>query len=367
MSTHLRATLAACTAILGLMLASPAAAAYTPKLAVGGGGTTTVRVTWPDADAPTARLTLYAPAGYQLGSPAVGARIGTADVVMLGPAPENAKLALTGRIAATDATTLAVRTAATACTGVPTHEQVWTLTVSPAGSGQNPLVLYAFVDRTSAGESDLGGVKVQLCFRPDVPAEQGGEARGRPVLLRLGLSAALKAPVTAGDFVWRGLFTPFNAGSAITNAAETKEAQSILRIPRTATLEAKLNGRTRRVGGKRVTKYFVRLSGQVAEGGTRLGGVTIRVLRNGKQIRTLRTNEDAGFTLRLALAKTSTFRVRAVVSERATSCQGTSVAPGGCTGATVVNWAGKSDVVRVVKPKRTKQTAKKAATKTKQE
>ena len=43
------------------------------------------------------------------------------------------------------------------------------------------------------------------------------------------------------------------------------------------------------------------------------------------------------------------------------------MAPGGCTGATVVNWAGKSDAVRVVKPKRTKKTAKKAATKTKQE
>jgi hypothetical protein len=353
MSTHLRALAATAAAFAGLALAAPAAAAYTPKLAAGGGGTTSVRVTWPDADAPTARVTLYAPAGYQLGSPAVGARLGSADAVMAGPAPENAKVALTGGIAATDATTLAVRTAATACTGVPTHEQVWTLTLSPAGSGDNPLVVRAFVDRTSPAESDLGAVKVQLCFRsPDVPVEQGGEARGRPVLLRLGLASALTAPVTAGDFLWRGLFTPFNAGSGVTNAAETKEAQSILRVPRTATLDAKLNGKTRKVRGKRVTKYFVRLSGQVAEGGTRLGGVTIRVLRNGKQIKTLRTDEDAGFALRLALGKSATFRVRAVVGERATSCQGTSVAPAGCTGATVVNWAGKSDAVRVVKPKK---------------
>lgn len=363
MSSHLRASLTAGAAVLALTFASPAAAAYTPKLAVGGGATTTLRVTWPEADAPTARVTLYAPAGYQLGSPAVGARIGTADAVMVGPAPENARLALTGPVAATDATTLAVRTAATACTGVPTHEQVWTLTLSPAGSGQSPLTLHAFVDRTSAGESDLGAVKLQLCFRaPDVPAEQGGEPRGRPLLLRLGLTAALTSPVTAGDFLWRGIFTPFTPGSAVTSAAETKEAQSILRVPRTATLEAKLSTRTRRVGGRRVTRYFVRLSGQVAEGGTRLGGATIRVLRNGRQIKTVRTDEDAGFSVQLALAKTSIFRVRAVVAERATSCQGTSVAPAGCTGATVVNWAGTSDAVRVAKPKRTKQAGRKAET-----
>jgi hypothetical protein len=360
MSKPMRVPLGACAAVLALALAHPATAAYTPKLAVGGGGTTTtVRVTWPDADDPTARVTLYAPAGYQLGAPAVGAQIGTGEVVMLGKAPENAKVPLTGAIRATDPTTTATRTEATACTGTPTHEQTWTLSLSLGGSGQNPLVVLAFVDRTTTAETTLGSVKVQFCFRsPDLTAEQGGEGRGRPVFARLSLTGALTAPVTAGDFLWRGIFTPFTSGTPVTNAGGTKEAQSILRVPRTATLKAKRTGRTRMVRGTRVTTYAVRLSGQVAEGGTRLGGVTIRILRNGKQVKTLRTNEDAGFSIRLALAKTATFRVRAVVAERSTSCQGASVAPAGCTGATVVNWAGKSDAVRVVKPKRVKPTPK---------
>ena len=355
MSMPLRVPLAAGAAVLALAVAPSAVAAYTPKLAVGGSGaTTTVRVVWPDADDPTARATLYAPSGYQLGRPAVGARIGTADAVMLGKAPENAKLALSGPISAVDATTLAARTEATACTGVPTHEQVWSLSLSPAGSGQDALVVLVFLDRTTAAETGLGSVKAQLCFRsPALTPDQGGEARGRPVLLRLAVTAALTAPVTAGDFLWRGIFTPFASGSAVTNAAGTKEAQSIIRLPRTAKLEAKRSGRTRTVGGKRVTKHWVVLSGQVAEAGTRLGGVTIRILRNGKRIRTLRTDEDAGFSLQLALTKTASFRIEAVVTERATSCQGASVAPAGCTGATLVNWAGRSAVVRVVKPKRT--------------
>ena len=352
MTNALRLSAASCAAVVALVLAGPAAAAYTPKLAAGGAAeATSIRLTLPDTDDPTARVTLYVPSAYQLAKPAVGAQIGTSGIDVIAKELENKKLSYTGTVTVTDPNTSATRIAATQCTNTPTHEQVWKLTLTSAG--QSPMAVLVFVDRTTPGESTLGGVKLQFCFgSPDVTPALGGQPLGaRVVDLRLTIAGTLSAPPTAGDYVWRGLFTPFTPGSAATNAAGTMEAQSILRIPRAVKLKVKRVGKTRKIRGERRTTYSVVLTGQVSEGGTRLGGITVQILRNGRWVKTVKTNEDAGLTARFALPATATFRLRAVVSERSTSCQETTVAPGGCVGATVTNWAGESAKATVTRPK----------------
>ena len=356
MSKLMRLASAVCVAFVAIGVAEPAAAAYKPKLVAGGGGSeTTLHLTWRDADDPTQSVTLYVPSAYLIETPAAGSRIGGAQATFVEKGNRNAKVRPSGAITAGDPASPPLRAAATECTLNPLHEEAWIATLSTGGSGQNPVTLTMFVDRTTPAEAVLGAIKLQFCFRsPDVPEAQGGAPRGaRPVDLRLTISGTLTAPTTAGDFLWHGLFTPYVPGTKTANRSGTVEAQSILRVPRAVTLKAKRIAKTRRVGGKRRTVYFARLKGQVSEGGTPLGGASVRFLRNGKRVASVKTNEDAGFSVTLVLRASASFSVRATVQDRTTSCQGTPVAPAGCTGATVTGFTVQSRAVAVRKPTRT--------------
>jgi hypothetical protein len=326
---------AACAALVALALAGPAAAAYKPRLVAGGGGNeTTLHVTWRAADDATQAATLYAPSAYTLGAPAVGAKVGTAAVTVVETARKNARVRQAGGITSADPATPALRAAATECTLNPLHEQVWAATL-----GGQAASLLIFVDRTTPAEAVLGSIKFQFCFRsPGIPEAQGGAPHGaKPIDLALTVTGALDAPTTPGDFLWHGLFTPFAAGTKTASATATVEAQSLLRVPRVVTLKKQ------RLGER------VRLIGQVSEGGTPLGGASVRVFRDGQRIATVKTNEDAGYALTLPLRRSASFSVRAIVKERTTSCQGTSVAPAGCTGATVSGFSVRSREVAVMR------------------
>src|SRR4051795_13566944 len=81
MRKSIRAALLACAALSTLAFASSAFAAYTsPKLVVasltpqaaGSGGPVRVGVTVANTDDPTAKVQIYIPAGYQIGTPAGG-------------------------------------------------------------------------------------------------------------------------------------------------------------------------------------------------------------------------------------------------------------------------------------------------------
>ena len=355
MSRFLRFSLGACVALVALALAGPAMAAYTPKLIASGvGQETTIQLRLPDADDPTARITLYIPGAYQLGTPALGAEIGSARAVLIAKELGNTKITLSGNVTAADPTGVAIRTQATACTGIPTHEQVWLLTLSVGGSGQNPIQLPAFVNRTAGPEALLGGVKLQICFRsPDIPPAQGGQPLGgKPTEAELTVRNVLLPPASQGDYLWRGVFTPYSPGTGGANAAGTVEAQSVVRVPARATLARKILVKRRKVRGKVRRIYFVRLTGTVTEAGTQLGGVTVQIFRAGRRVRTLKSNESGKLSVTLRLTKTAVFHARAFAPERTTSCRETPVAPAGCTGATVARFTVRSNALRVRLPKR---------------
>src|SRR4051812_10642997 len=85
MRKSIRAAVLTCAVLTTLALASSALAAYTtPKLVVasltpqaaGGGGPVRIGVSVQNSDDPTARVQIYVPSGYQIGSPAAGTKLG---------------------------------------------------------------------------------------------------------------------------------------------------------------------------------------------------------------------------------------------------------------------------------------------------
>jgi len=100
MKKSLRAALLACAVFSTLAFASSALAAYTsPKLVVssltpqaaGSGGSVRIGAVVSNADDPTARVAIYIPTGYQIGTAAPGTKLGdvtatAAAIPAMGPA-----------------------------------------------------------------------------------------------------------------------------------------------------------------------------------------------------------------------------------------------------------------------------------------
>src|ERR1700712_4748225 len=85
MKKSIRAALFACAVLSTLAFASTALAAYTsPKLVVssltpqaaGSGGAVRIGAVVSNSDDPTARVQIYVPTGYQIGTPAAGTTLG---------------------------------------------------------------------------------------------------------------------------------------------------------------------------------------------------------------------------------------------------------------------------------------------------
>lgn len=153
MRTPIRAAVLACAGAVALAAAAQALAAYTPKLAVSmGDAGTTIRLTIPATDDPTAKLTFFAPAGTGASLAATpGSTIGTLDAKATAAALGGATLPLTGsvQVRAADGTYLSsgqprpLALASQACTGTATHAAFWVLVLTAAGQ---TLELPLFVD-----------------------------------------------------------------------------------------------------------------------------------------------------------------------------------------------------------------------------
>src|SRR3954463_11617999 len=148
-----------------LAFAGSALASFSPKLVISsatpqatGSGPTRIGVLVSNTDDPTAKVSIYIPTGYQIGTPAAGTKLGdvtaTASAADLG----GAVLPLTGELDAipADATTSA---AAAAC-GV-TPNQTWNLKLTAAGQTLN---IPMFVVSTAGPEAAMGPAKLVVCL-----------------------------------------------------------------------------------------------------------------------------------------------------------------------------------------------------------
>lgn len=274
MSRSIRLTVLGCAAALALAVTAIAAASYTPSMGIfqatykpNGAGTVTIVVAQEKADDPTAQIAIYAPLGYKATlTQAPGTQIGQviADVQVLDLGPN--VIPLTGPVKTDTPGNWVAQ--ATACTGVPTHEAVWTL--NAALPGQPPNVIPVFVDHTTGAEAAFSSLKMTVCFRdPTLPANDPRRSPNGTKFLDAAFSVkgAFTNSSSAGNQLWRSLFTPYTPGTGAPNKAGTREAQGVVPMPY-------------RISIKRIRKArrgFFRLAGTINVAGGAPSGVALKL------------------------------------------------------------------------------------------
>ena len=185
MRKRIRLGVGTVVALAALAFASQAFAAYTPKLAVQmGAAGTTIHLTIPSTDDPTALLVFYAPAGTtaNLGATA-GTTIGTLDAKAAAGALGGATLPLTGTVEARAAggtylssgVQVPLAAAATRCTGTATPRRV----LGAEAHGGRPDARGAAVRRPGLGRARSG--RVVLADGLPAAVRHPGEPRRRRV------------------------------------------------------------------------------------------------------------------------------------------------------------------------------------------
>ena len=354
MPKFLRTAVLACAAFASLALAGTAMAAFTPKLVVthksytlGSNAQTTISVTADKDQDSIAKITIYAANGYTATlNQAVGTQIGTvharAQARAISP---DAILSIDGVVRVANQNDATVRQQSIGCTGSATHAATWILALQAAGT---PLNIPVFVDQAAGAELAFASYKLQICLAsPEVPPAQGGAAFGAKVLeATMALNGVFSNPTSAGQLVWRTLFTPYVPKTATANPAGTVEARSIVLVPQAITLKASTLKKSR----------SVRLTGKLTAGGAAASGVRVTLFsgRSAKKLKatgSATTNAAGSFRFtRKASTRTMFFQVRASAGVRdagTAGCAGTSLAPAGCVNATLSEISAQSRVIKV--------------------
>jgi hypothetical protein len=348
MNRKLRVGILVATAIVVLALAAPALAAYTPRIAIShttvataGNHPTTIHVTIPQTDDPTAVVNIFVPTGYQVAASTPGATIGAATASVLAR-DTGLTLPLEGPVMADDPGKYT-----TSQCSPGNNFSVWLLALSVAG--QN-VTVPVYVNPTSGPQAALGGFVIRVCLPPpDVPQGTPGRAVFGAQLLDARFTVNVTSlPSGTATNVWRALFTPYTPGRGLPNVAGTVEARSFVGVPGSVSLRARY-----------VTKTNTfRLSGRVTEGGTPVASQSVQIFR-GRSVRGLRrvtsatTNAGGNFALsgKLRPRRTTFFQARTTVDERdfAAGCSAANVPPAGvpCSTATRGGFAAFSSIIRI--------------------
>ena len=279
-----------------LAFAGSALASFSPKLVVSsatpqatGSGPTRIGVVVSNSDDPTAKVSIYVPTGYQIGTPAAGTKLG--DVTASASAADlgGAVLPLTGELDAI-APTAATTAAAKSCGISPA--QTWNLHLTAAGQS---LDIPMFVVAGAAPEVAAGyQTKLVVCLPPpDVPAGTPGRATfGAKLLSASFTSSAITQPVANGDYRWTSLWTPYTPTKGTPNAAGTVEVQSIRHLPTqvkltvtkkkvTKVVKKRIKGKIRKV---KVVSTLVRFSSTVTANAAAPANAVVTTTAGGKKV-----------------------------------------------------------------------------------
>jgi len=303
--------------VVSLALASPALAERTLVVTpsdyiASGAGTNTIEIAQADSDAPLAKVTLYAPVGYgSLLNEAPGATIGQVSAVVVIKALAGAKVPVTGAIQVDDPAKYTSDQAAVACAGAVRHDAVWLLRLSLQGQA---LDVPMYVDRVTQGpETGFAAFRMQVCFRsPDIPVAQGGQPNGvTPISARIALERTFSNPSTNGTYTWRAVFLPYTPGTGNVNVAGAVEARSLIQLPTQLTIKG---SKVKRKVGKRTFTY-AQLSGNITRVGVGVSGLSVRVLKNGKLVATVKSRAGGAWSVRIRITGRSvvTFSAQVVV------------------------------------------------------
>jgi hypothetical protein len=359
-----RVALLGSVATVALVIAGQALAAYTPKLVVQMGAPgTTIKLSIPATDDPTAKLTFFAPAGTGANLTATaGSTIGVLDAKAIAGALGGATLPLTGsvQVRAASGTYLSsgqqvsLATAATRCTGTATHAAYWVLVLSAAGQTLEVPLLVDPV--TTAPLSTVASYSMTICLPPsDIPESAGGAAFGAKVIEANFTVKGVFSPTTAGVNVWRLLATPYTLGKGAPNAPATVEAQSYVESG-TVALGVPKRTLTR-------SSAAFRAAGTVKTSGLPDTTASVSLARGSTATKVavfahppVRAGAfTARFAIRRLLKRAQTYLIQAVATAAqrdlaATDCKATFGVP--CIGATASGFAAKSSIRRIVVPRR---------------
>lgn len=343
MRALLRAALVAVAAAAPLAAASSALAANVASISVSqAGSATTIHLSVPQATDPIAAISIFVPTGYTANlSAAPNTNIGSVDATANGH-DVGLTLPLTGLVT-TDSP--AAHTSDACSPG--THAAVWNLNLSVAGES---IVLPLYVDPTVGTETALGAYQMLICLPPwDVPVGTPGRSFDGAQLLdaEFTVKGIFTAPTSPGLLAWHTLFTPYTPGAGTVNLAGTFEARALVGSPSLSLKAAK-------------KKAGYTLGGALTEGGVAVSGAKVVLQRGASATKltkagTATTGAAGAWSASGKLAgKTPVyFKATATVAERDATAQGcatplpTTIAPGGCTSATLGAWTVSSPVAKL--------------------
>ena len=238
MKSSIRLALLVCASFVGLAFAGPALAAYNPSLTIeqtsyklGAPATADVFIAIGQDDDPTAKLTIFSPAGYSSNlTAAPGMKIGSVVAIVKAKALGGALLPLAGDVLVANPTDPAIVAASTKCTGKTTHNSIWVLNTSLQGQ---TVAIPVFVD--SVGPL----VTMQVCLpSPDIPEASGGAKFGAQLVLAdFSIRGVFTNAGSTGGYEWAGIYTPYTPGTATPNPAGTVEWRTYVGLPTSLTLK----------------------------------------------------------------------------------------------------------------------------------
>jgi hypothetical protein len=343
MNRSIRLALFACAALSSLAFAGSALAV--PKLFIAGqlglsSSNPVIQLTEEKTDAAPAKVSIYTPTGYTTTLTATaGTQIGTvhADLQALAISPD-AVIPADGTIIVANPATPALQTAATQCTGTPTHTAIWLLHLTVAGS---TIDLPAYIDSNPTSDPLSGGASLRMVICLSSPYAEAGPSRAPSGAKLINAALTLNQniitnPGTSGTYPWRAIVTPYTVNSGTPNAAGTVETRAIVSMPQRLSLSAtvKTTRKKVKVKGKVRTKVTnsVLLSGQLREAIAGIPAVKVRIYSGASASKvtsrgTATTNADGNFSRRFGLTKRTVFQVRVAVPVR-------DVTSTGCTNPT---------------------------------
>jgi hypothetical protein len=326
MSKLIRLAIAAGAVMATLAFTGSAMAAYAPRLIVtsltnGANKPTTMLLEHLQTanDDATAKDTIYVPLGYQADlTQAPGTKIGDVDATLILRGGGNATATATGPVIVDSAANWAPQ--ATQCTGTATHESVWRLDITIAGS---PLKVPIFVDHSTGADATFSSVKIQFCLQGPIGTPAGAQLLDA----FFDVQSVFTSPANTQDRVWRGVMTPYVAGSPNPNPAGTVESQAV--VPGKVAFSAKAKSLKRKV---------VQISGKVlVDGAGAAASVQFFKPSNlNKPIKTVRTSRNGAYSWRKKFTKkTRLFAIAVGVSDLG-ACPATPLPgiPAGCVTAT---------------------------------
>jgi hypothetical protein len=325
MKKLIRLAIAAGAVMATLAFTGSAMAAYAPRLIVtsltnGPNKPTTMLLEHLQTanDDATAKDTIYAPLGYQANlTQTPGTKIGDVDATLILRQGGNATADASGPVVVDSVANWGPQSMA--CTGTTTHESVWRLDITVAGS---PLKVPIFVDHSAGADATFSSVKIQFCLQGPIGTPAGAQLLDA----FFDVQDIFTSPANTQDRVWRAVMTPYVAGSPNPNPGGTVESQAV--VPGKVAFTAKAKSLKRKV---------VLISGKVlVDGAGAPAEVQFYGFTSGKLLKKVRTSRSGAWSWKKKFKKKTRLLVVAVGVTDLGACPATPLPgiPGGCVSAT---------------------------------